>query len=405
MKAFLRSLQFFAQFVTIGLAAAFVLSLLAPQSVERLRAALHPEAAAPAKEQNPAPVRPPNPVVSSYSLAVRRAAPAVVSIYANKIETRIEQGAIVPKDPQLREMIGSIPVTVKRALPAQNLGSGVVVNTDGYILTNYHVIKDASEVSAVLQDGRAIEARIVGSDEETDLAVLRIDYFNTETLAIAEQTPAVGDVVLAIGNPFGLGNTVTMGIVSALGRQVNPMSSEDFLQTDAPINQGNSGGALVNTAGELIGINSNNYSPSAGGGSVGIGFAIPIATAKKVLDQIIKNGRVIRAWMGAAYQDIAPQQNDPMPVVTSGATVTAVDPAGPAARAGLRAGDVVTRFDGKWVPNSFALRNREAHMTPGGKVTVSGIRDGKPFSFDVVLAEKPVPAPATPPGTPAPPKN
>lgn len=387
MKNVPRSLQFAAQWITLGLAIAFVVGLLAPQSVERLRVALRPAAAS--GSEPAAPARAPNPVVSSYKVGVNRAAPAVVSIYANKMETRVEQGALVPTDPQLREMIGAIPIPVRRSVPAQNLGSGVVFNADGYILTNFHVIKDAREISAVLQDGRVIAAKIIGSDEETDLAVLHIDAFNTQTVVVADQPPAVGDVVLAIGNPFGLGNTVTMGIVSAIGRQVSATSSEDFLQTDAPINTGNSGGALVNTAGELVGINSNNYSPSAGGGSVGIGFAIPVNTAKSVLEQIIRHGRVIRGWLGATYQDIAPQQNDPMPVVTNGATIMAVDPIGPASRAGIKAGDVVTRFDGKWVPNSFALRNREAHASPGSKVMIAGLRDGKPFNFEIALAERP----------------
>ncbi|MEP6940960.1 MAG: trypsin-like peptidase domain-containing protein [Rudaea sp.] len=387
MKNVPRSLQFAAQWITLGLAIAFVVGLLAPQSVERLRVALRPAAAS--GSEPAAPARAPNPVVSSYKVGVNRAAPAVVSIYANKMETRVEQGALVPNDPQLRDMIGAIPLTVRRSVPAQNLGSGVVFNADGYILTNFHVIKDAREISAVLQDGRVIAAKIIGSDEETDLAVLHIDAFNTQTVVVADQPPAVGDVVLAIGNPFGLGNTVTMGIVSAIGRQVSATSSEDFLQTDAPINTGNSGGALVNTAGELVGINSNNYSPSAGGGSVGIGFAIPVNTAKSVLEQIIRHGRVIRGWLGATYQDIAPQQNDPMPVVTNGATIMAVDPIGPASRAGIKAGDVVTRFDGKWVPNSFALRNREAHGSPGSKVMIAGLRDGKPFNFEIALAERP----------------
>ena len=387
MKNVPRLLQFAAQWITLGLAIAFVVGLLAPQSAERLRSALRHTAAT--ESEAPAPARAPNPVVSSYKVGVNRASPAVVSIYANKMETRVEQGMLVPNDPQLREMIGAIPLPVRRSVPAQNLGSGVVFNADGYILTNFHVIKDAREISAVLQDGRVIAAKIIGSDEETDLAVLHIDAFNTQTVVVADQPPAVGDVVLAIGNPFGLGNTVTMGIVSAVGRQVSATSSEDFLQTDAPINTGNSGGALVNTAGELVGINSNNYSPSAGGGSVGIGFAIPVITAKSVLEQIIRHGRVIRGWLGATYQDIAPQQNDPMPVVTNGATIVTVEPGGPAAQAGIRAGDVVTRFDGKWVPNSFALRNREAHSAPGTKVSIDGLREGKPFNFEIALAERP----------------
>jgi len=405
MKSILRTAQFIAQFVTLGLAFAFVVSLFAPQSVERLRAALRPAAsspttapsAAPAPEPQPkppnygplSPSQPAEAPVSSYALAVSRAAPSVVSIYANRVESGLVQPVLVPNDPQLRESVGAIPVgpPITRQVPTQSLGSGVIVDPDGYALTNYHVIRNAKDIYAVLQDGRVIAAKVIGSDEDSDLTVLHLDGFNMQMVLPAERPAAVGDVVLAIGSPFGLGNTVTMGIVSAIGRQVNPSTGEDFIQTDAAINQGNSGGALVNTTGELVGINSSNYSPS--GGSIGIGFAIPVATAKKVLRQIQQHGRVIRAWMGAAYQDIPPKQNDPMPVVTNGVIITAVAPNGPAARAGLVPGDVITRVDDKWVPNQFALRNRESQLEPGSKVSVKGVRAGQKFEFVVTLEEKP----------------
>ncbi len=406
MKPLLRTLQFVAQFITLGLALAFIVSLFAPQSVERLRAALHAPvptpapapvtpAPAPAPEKAPdfgplAPSPQTQPPLASYALAVNRAGPSVVSIYANKLES--VQQFLVPRDPQLRESVGAIPLPPTTRGVA-SLGSGVIVDPEGYALTNYHVIRNAQDIHAVLQDGRVIGAKVIGSDEESDLAVLQLDGYNMPAVIAAEHPSAVGDVVLAIGSPFGLGNTVTMGIVSALGRQLNPTAGEDFIQTDAAINTGNSGGALVNTAGELVGINSNNYSVG-GGGSVGIGFAIPVATAKKVLSQIRQHGRVIRAWMGAAYQDIPPKQDDPMPVVTNGVVITAVVPNGPAARAGLAAGDVITRVDDKWVPNQFALRNRESQLEPGAKIGVKGMRNGQAFKYEVTLEERPLAPPS-----------
>jgi len=276
-------------------------------------------------------------------------------------------------------------------VPTQNLGSGVVVNADGYVLTNHHVVERATNISVGMPDGRSMPVKVIGSDKETDLAVLKLDVWNTATIPIAEKPVAVGDVVLAIGNPFGLDKTVTMGIVSALGRIISPESGEDFIQTDAAVNSGNSGGALVNAYGELVGITSRTYSPSVNGGNVGISFAIPVDRAKKVLDQIIRYGRVIRAWIGVTCRDVPIQPGDPMPVITGGALVTAIDADSPAAKAGLKVGDAITRIDGQWVPNALALRNRESHLEPGSKVTVSAHRDGKQLQFDVTLVERPQP--------------
>jgi serine peptidase DegS len=419
MKSFLRLIQFVAQFVTLGLALAFVVSLFAPQWVSRLRSqgqaadtpppapvvaetadTPRPQAAKPATRApksglgfgpagaksgesatDPAPA-----ITTSYSHAVEIAGPAVVSIFVNKIGQQIQRVLMQTNDPNL-------PVLPARAVvnvPIQNLGSGVIVNSDGYVLTNYHVIKAATNISAVLPDGRSVAAKIVGSDEETDLAVLKLDVWNQAAIPIADKPAAVGDVVLAIGNPFGLDKTVTMGIVSAIGR-INPTTGEDFIQTDASINSGNSGGALVNAYGELVGINSNTWSPTENGGNVGISFAIPVDIAKRVLEQIIEHGRVLRAWMGVAYRDAPQSSNDPMPVVTNGALITAIEADGPASKAGLKAGDVITRLDGQWVPNAAALRNRETHLAPGTKVHVSAQRDGQQLQFDVELVERPRP--------------
>ena len=413
MKNFYRLIQFVAQFITLGLALAFVISLFAPQWTARLRGqatdnasqateasptdSTKPHTAKPATHRpeqgvgfGPAASTSKTPgaeetgtITTSYSSAVEAAAPAVVSIYVNKMEEQRRQVLLRTRDPNLPPLV---PAQVVTNVPIQNLGSGVVVNSDGYVLTNYHVIESATNISAVMPDGRSVAAKVVGSDQETDLAVLKLDVWNVAAIPIAEKPAVVGDVVLAIGNPFGLDKTVTAGIVSAVGRVVNPATGEDFIQTDAAINSGNSGGALVNAYGELVGINSRTYSPS---GNVGISFAIPVTTAKMVLDQIIRNGRVIRAWMGATYRDVPPQPNDPMPVVTGGAQVTSVTPGSPAEKAGLKVGDEIVRFDGKWVKNQATLRTSESRLAPGTKITVAAKRNGEVQQFDVELVERP----------------
>ena len=301
---------FVARCAVIGLAAAFVLSVLAPALVERLRGtagsartdAGHAEGADAESRRAP----------FSYADAVARASPAVVNIYANKITT-IPSIYPIP-DPLTQRLLGYVrgPNLKRRD---QSLGSGVIFSSDGYVLTNNHVINGADDIQVLLDDGRVAQAQVFGTDVETDLAVLKISASNLPAIAVPDDASAgVGDVVLAIGNPVGLGKTVTMGIVSATGRQLKMSAYEDFIQTDAAINAGNSGGALVNALGELIGINTAIYprTPTADGrgaytqGAEGIGFAIPVRTAKAVLDQIIKHGRVIRGWIGADYADIPP---------------------------------------------------------------------------------------------------
>ncbi len=397
MKNLFRFVQFVAQFVTLGLALAFVLSLFAPQWVAHLRgepaaASKHsglepmfgptsPNAngtAAQEEESSPQalPARPDesptitreraraaDTIMASYSRAVQRAAPSVVSITADKVTSA--QRMLVPTDPQLRQVIPPIPFGAPYQRAIHSLGSGVIVDSKGYVLTNNHVISGAEEIQAVLSDGRTATAKLVGSDTETDLAVLKLDLSNLPPLPVSDQTPAVGDVVLAIGSPFGLGNTVTMGIISALGRQVTPTSYEDSIQTDAAINEGNSGGALVNAFGELVGINSGRYSPpAAGGGNVGISFAIPVSTAKSVLEQIIDHGRVIRGWMGASYASLPPQHGSES-ALPRGVELSAIATGGPAARAGLKPGDVLTRFGGEPIVNQFDLYTREVALRTG----------------------------------------
>ena len=405
MKNVKSALIFVGQFAVLGLALAFVITVFSPQMTARVRAAFgvesRPASVASAQSEpgsagSGSPEREPaagassgndhergfDGIAVSYASAVARAAPAVVSISANRLVTTRQ---VLTPPPLMRQMFPGLVVGQSQQLQ-RSLGSGVIVSGDGYILTNNHVIQGAEEINAILKDGRVARAVIVGSDPETDLAVLKLDAENLPTISIIDGTPLnVGDVVLAIGNPFGLGNTVTMGIISALGRQLHKSTYEDFIQTDAAINQGNSGGALVNAYGELVGINSDVLSPS--GGSIGIGFAIPVATAKVVLDQIVANGKVIRGWIGAEYADIAANQSNG---TARGVTVQGVYDKGPAALAGLRGGDVLLRLNDEPITNQLELRNREASIAPGTKVRLAGLRDGTPFTIEVTLQERPL---------------
>lgn len=395
MKKLYRFCIFVAQFITLGLAVAFVVSVISPQLVQRVRHAVTPNAAisvtstprgTPAQTGNTSmPVERGDDNAASYAGAVARAAPAVVSISADKVVSTRQ--VLVPSNPVLQRMFPGIAIVSPQRRRLQSLGSGVIVRADGYVLTNNHVIQGAEEIQVQLYDGRATRASVIGTDAETDLAVLKIDAANLPSISIADKTQLnVGDVVLAIGNPFGLSRTVTMGIVSATGRQLNLSTYEDFIQTDAAINQGNSGGALVNAYGQLVGINSDIYSPS--GGNIGIGFAIPVATAKAVLDQIVAHGRVIRGWLGAEYADVASLNN---PAQTHGVAIVGVYADGPAAQAGLRQGDVLLTLDDHPITNQLTLRNREASMSPGTKVTLTGLRNGTAFKLVATLQERPQP--------------
>ena len=384
-RATRRTVSFIVRFAVLGLAIAFVLSVLVPGWVDRLRgsAATRPAVALPTGAHATGPV--------SYSDAVARAAPAVVNIYANKITT-VRQYRIVP-DPLTQRLFGVLgkPFPTRE----QNLGSGVIFSADGYVLTNNHVISGADDIQVLLFDGRVAQARIIGTDEDTDLAVLKIDAADLPTIAIAERgAVTVGDVVLAIGNPFGIGKTVTMGIVSGTGRQLRLSEYEDFIQTDAAINSGNSGGALVNALGELIGINTAVFWNAGSDGRAraaqsaqGIGFAIPVATAKAVLEQIVRYGMVIRGSLGVDYADTA-QANPAGTPAGTGVVVLEVEAGGAAAGAGLHAGDVLLKFDGNDIRNEAGLRSQEAATSPGKLVRVEGIRDGLPFSFDVTLGQR-----------------
>ncbi len=281
---------------------------------------------------------------ASYASAVQQAAPAVVNIFTAKIT--VQKNNSLFNDPLFQRFFGDRFQSQPRKKLQTSLGSGVIISDKGYILTNNHVIEDADEIRLVLSDGRTLDATVAGVDPDTDLAVLKTETKDLPTITLGNsQGVQVGDVVLAIGNPFGVGQTVTMGIVSATGRdQLGINTFENFIQTDAAINPGNSGGALINAYGELVGINTAIFSKS--GGSHGIGFAIPVTLAKGVMDQILKKGRVVRGWLGIAGQDITPALAESFGLKESrGVLVSGVLEGGPADKAGIQPGDVIAKID------------------------------------------------------------
>lgn len=370
----------FAQTATVALGAIFVIATLKPEWLAReptgpqvveLRQVASPSRAGRA---------------ASYSDAVRKAFPAVVNIFTSK-EIKNPRHPFLD-DPLFRQFFGDrFDDEPQRAA---SLGSGVIVSSKGYILTNHHVVEAADEIEVALADGKKLKARTVGSDPETDIAVLQVSSGPLPAITFGDADALrVGDVVLAIGNPFGVGQTVTMGIVSALGRnQLGINTFENFIQTDAAINPGNSGGALIDTAGNLVGINTAIYSRS--GGSLGIGFAIPASSAKNIMEQIIQTGSVTRGWIGVEAQEITPEIAESFRLTsTNGVLIAGVLRGGPADRAGLQPGDVLTAIEGKPVKDPNAMLNLVAALVPGKPAAIQLRRDNKDLEIKVAVGKRP----------------
>ena len=327
-----------------------------------------------------------------YADIIRPVMPAVVNISSVQVIQTYERISPFFSDPFFRQFFGdrSYDFVVPRERRSLSLGSGVVIDARGTILTNNHVVEGASEINVSFSDGREVRARIVGTDPRTDLAVLRVDGGALPYAVMGDSNSLeVGDVVLAIGSPFGLGQTVTMGIVSAIGRgNIGIVDYEDFIQTDAAINPGNSGGALVNTRGELVGINTAILSRS--GGYQGIGFAIPSDMVREVLEDILEHGRVIRGYAGLALQGITPDLARAFSLPdTHGALVARLDPDGPAAASGLRRGDVILSLQGRDVGSVDELRTRLSRFEPGDTVTLHLLRKGRRYETEMTLGEPP----------------
>ena len=364
MPAVPKLVGFLLQFIVLGLAAAFITVWFRPEWL-------------PAFEQTSR-----VPTATSFADAVNRSARSVVSIHTRTLVTEPLQ--LESSDPLLSALYGDRLVT----RPRRGLGSGVILSEDGLILTALHVISGVDDVMVALWDGQTAPAQLVGADPATDLAVLKID---AEGLPAADLTsaarPRAGDVVLAIGNAFGLSHTVTMGIVSATGRgQLNLTALEDFIQTDAAINAGNSGGVLINPAGEVVGINSASLSQNLG--AQGISFAIPAALAHQIAEQIIEYGKVQRAWLGAELADVSisfhPDQR-----ARPGARITRIHRGGPAWRSGLRAGDILLSADDDPFGTARELMLRIARLMPGHEMEVEVMRGGQVFTTSIVLIQQP----------------
>src|SRR5688572_29635008 len=376
----------FAQAATVAVALLFVVTTFRP---EWLPARNGP--ATPVVHQ--APSAGPLPTVASigsYNEAVSRATPSVVNIFTSK-EVRTQRHPLL-NDPVFRRFFGDqLPAESQRA---SSLGSGVIVSSAGYVLTNHHVVEAADEIEVALADGKKLLAKVVGNDPETDLAVLRVNAEGLPAITFGSSDALrVGDVVLAIGNPFGVGQTVTGGIVSALGRTGLGINTfENFIQTDAAINPGNSGGALVDAGGNLVGINTAIFSRS--GGSMGIGFAIPVSTAKMVLEQIVKSGAVTRGWIGVEVQEITPALADSFKLGGQrGALIAGVLRGGPADKAGIKPGDVLVEVQGKPVADPTAMLNLIAALAPGAPAKMKLKRQGQDVDATINVGRRPKPQP------------
>ncbi len=375
----------FSQTVTIALALLFIIHTLKPE--------LLPNAARSGVVtlyQNTPPASEARSPLTGLSTAAQKAMPSVVNIFTSTVINTPANPLM--EDPRFKFFFGDQFDTEPQR--SSSLGSGVIVSPDGYILTNQHVVEAADQIEVALSDDRKAKAHVIGSDPETDLAVIKIDLSDSLpaiTFGHPEQA-RVGDMVLAIGNPFGVGETVTMGIVSALKRDHLGINTfENFIQTDAAINPGNSGGALVDTSGNLIGINSAIYSPN--GGSLGIGFAISANTAKKTMEQIIQHGSVTRGWVGAGVQELTPELAESFKLGdTKGVLITEVVPDSPAEHAGVKTGDILIGIDDKTIDDSSAMLETVANLPPGKVVTIKLVRNGTAISLRLKIGRRPIPA-------------
>ncbi len=372
----------FAQTATVCLAVLFVVSTLRPDLLAwkprgDVVTIKEPQPEAEARK------------ITSFSDAAKKAMPAVVNVYTSK-EVKIRHPLI--DDPTLRSFFGDRLGTQTQKVT--NLGSGVIISDKGYILTNSHVVAAADEIEVALPDARRTRARVVGADPDSDLAVLKIDLPKLPAITFGQSEQArVGDVVLAIGNPYGFGSTVTLGIVSALGRTNLPIDIpfQNFIQTDAAINPGNSGGALVDVNGNLIGINSSIFSST--GSSVGIGFAIPASVAKRVLEQIIRHGEVTRGWIGVAVQDMTREFAESSKLrFVGGALISQVLRGSPAENAGVKPGDILTAVNDKPVADSASMLNLIAALQPGEQAKLKLIRERQETEVTVTVGRRPKPA-------------
>jgi len=373
----------FAQAATVAVAVVFVVTTFRPEWLPTRGTQVAVVQQAPTTGPLPTAVQ-----MGSYHEAVQRAAPSVVNIFTSK-EIRSPRHPLL-NDPTFRRFFGDqLPDESQRA---SSLGSGVIVSASGFVLTNHHVVEAADEIEVALADGKKLLAKVVGNDPETDLAVLRVNADNLPAITFGSSDALkVGDVVLAIGNPFAVGQTVTGGIVSALGRTGLGINTfENFIQTDAAINPGNSGGALIDAGGNLVGINTAIFSRS--GGSMGIGFAIPVSTAKMVLEQIVKSGSVTRGWIGVEVQEITPAISESFKLgVQRGALIANVLRGGPADRAGVRQGDVLMEVEGKPVADPSAMLNLIAALQPGAPAKMKLKRQGQEVEATVNVGRRPKP--------------
>jgi len=377
----------FAQAVTIILAAWFILITLKPDWLAQTNITTIVDSVTLKENEDSSNLSP-----GSYHEAVKKSMPAVVNIFTSKNSNKPAGSKDKNKksDPFNQFFFGDSPDSD----PISSLGSGVLVSPEGVIITNHHVISDADEIEVALSDNRKFKAKVVGSDPETDIAVLKID---------AKQLPSpitlgkidsvhVGDVVMAIGNPFGVGETVTSGIVSAMGRDhVGINTFENFIQTDAAINPGNSGGALIDTRGNLIGINTAIYSNN--GGSMGIGFAIPINLVKQVMEPIIKDGRITRGWIGVEPQNLSSRSGDysKLPNNVRGILISGVLEGGPADRGGMRPGDILISFNNQPIKDTRTLLNTVAMLPPGTAAKATVLRKNQYLDFIIILSQRPKP--------------